>query len=183
MENKKVIPTWLSVIFAILSLGALAYNVYQVYLIAPFGFSLSLLVIIISIATNCVALVYSCNGYKKDASIYFLLTCIGIGLLSACNLFIYAPYIYESKYLLVNFTTALISFGVAAIFAIAKDLGKKKSYILCWIFVLAMIADIVISIPIGWFTVLLYLLSSVSRILLCIMVYAKYKDKEQREAK
>jgi len=180
MENKKVIPTWLSVIFTLLCVGALAYYVYQVYLIAPFGFSLSLLVIIILIATNCVALVYACNGYKKDASIYFLLTAIGIAIVTACSLYMYAPYIYESTYILIDFTTALIGFAVAAIFAVAKNLGKKKSYVLCSFFLLALIIDVVISIPLGWLTVVIYLASAVHRILFCIMVYAKYRDKDAR---
>ena len=181
MENKKAVPAGIDILMIICSLVCIVGTVYSmVYVESLSGFAAVIWVIscVLVIIELGLALVYSLAGYKKDSARYFHWFGIGFALIGMVSCLMGEA--------LVVMVFQLISFGCACILAVAKDLGKVKSYVLVGVTVLCSLVLLVIKIFVFGTTIekcgpIVGVL--IITIIYGIMVMAKYMDKDSRGTK
>ncbi|MBD3107272.1 hypothetical protein IEO70_02755 [Bacillus sp. AGMB 02131] len=172
MEKKKVIPTWVGIVNLILVLGSMAWTIYSMLYTEVQGHEIeSMIIHALTLVLLFMALLYCVMGYKNKSNLFF-----------DCVVYLYTGVVFVTSLLVREGPIFLLiisnlSFGILSILAIAKDIGKKKSFILCRINVLLALVRIIAYVavvrefPGGMFGN--FLLS----IILGIMVYTKYTEK------
>lgn len=178
MEKKKVVPVWVSVINLILAVCGLAWTGYSMMTVTPpNGHALeSQINQGLIMACLIVAAIYCLAGYKKSAAVFFKVV---VSLYAAIT-FVAVLLVHEGPLFLTVIST--LAFGILCVFAVAKDLGKTKSYVLCWLNIVLAALRVVLyvivegQLPGGLFSNLLL------AVILGIMMYAKYADKAARAA-
>ena len=176
MKKKRAIPAWFNIINLILVIGSIVWTIYSMFTAAPpDGHVLeSEAIHVLTLIPMLGALLYCATGYKKSSAGYFnLFIYLYTAVVFATSLFIRTGPIFLSVF-------SIISFGILCVLAIAKDVGKKKSFVLCGLnMFLAIIRIIAYFITTGQFPGGMFgnlLLAGI----LGLMVYAKYADKTAR---
>lgn len=187
MENKRILPVWANILIIVLCLGALALYLYDIYLINPdsiLSITTVLIADILGIIIYCLSIIYCTNMFKKNSALYYILFCVFAAAFIGLNLYNVGPLtIFSSFYFYsIFFFLDLISFAIFSIFAVAKNLGKKKSLTMAIIYLVITVIETLVSIPLGLNAVLNSLTLVVVGVVFGIMVYAKYVEKGQREA-
>jgi len=182
MEERKIIPTWVTVVFMLLVVGSLIINFLSFSQDALYG-TIYVVQRIIGCWAFLLALIYGLTGYAKSSAVLFKVFCAMDALSVFIYLFIMLQSFSQSTSDYLAFGAMLICFAIISIFTFAKDLGKKVSYILVAIMFATYIIDALTQPTVN----VTYVLASYSRIVLIvvffIMVFAKYKDKAQRGSK
>lgn len=139
---------------------------------------------------NIVALLsamhYIVRGYTKDSAKYYK---VFAGLFALSSL-VSLLYMYvDAEDTLFQVASTAVIFGLIIILAVAPNLGKKRSLILCGIAIVIRLADLIVAFftvkesawPL-WMIYMSYFSQLVLAVLLGIMNYAKYLDKAARHS-
>lgn len=177
MKDKKEVPQWLSALLVVLILGCMAWTVRSI-IRNPVSEEIKSALMIFSVLVLLLlvfSLAYRLGGYKKDAALYFMgyihlyaLTTLvaALGLRSIAD--VHLP------------LCETLSFGILCAMAIAKDLGRRKSFILCGVLILCKLMVVVVTL-VNKAAVTGGIVSDILlAVMLGIMVYAKYEDKKSR---
>jgi len=185
MENKRILPVWANILIIVLCLGALALYLYDIYLINPdsiLSITTVLIADILGIIIYCLSIIYCTNMFKKNSALYYILFCVFAAAFIGLNLYNVGPLTIFSSIYSIFFFLDLISFAIFSIFAVAKNLGKKKSLTMAIMYLVITVIETLVSIPLGLNAVLNSLTLVVVGVVFGIMVYAKYVEKGQRGA-
>ena len=135
---------------------------------------------IVCIAALIFGLVYSFNGYKKDAAKYYK---IFMYLYLLSSLVAVSTY-FEGTKLIIFISNIIVSICLFVL-AFAKDIGKEKSNF-CALLTLALsLAKLLFALqgPTNMAGISAEFASVALACVLCVFVSAKYKDKEARGSK
>jgi len=187
MENKRVVPVWVSLIFTVLCIGSIGVNLYYIEAAAALSLVLVLAEVFCSIAF-VFALTYCWMEYKKNVALFFSLFCWLYALSFAFSIFarIQVAYVLDGTTLSapnLSFALAIIPFGLSCVFTEAKDLGKRKSLCMSAIILLCAIVDFVMGLNGETATIMIFATKLALALSFFIMVCAKYRDKASRGSK
>jgi len=128
------------------------------------------------------AFAYYFVGYKKKGNLYYRLFSGFLALKEMLAIMYIGVYENVPAYTFIIFT---ICFGVYLILAVAKDLGKKLSFVLASINIaLSAFAFAYVAMNVKYISVITYNSTRlILTLVLIIMVYVKYNDKEIRGTK
>ena len=195
MNQKKVIPTWLSAVFLILVIACIAWNIgdicgiYQRSIVdLPFDnakpeaaqsiskfdfkdfvvrFKLDTVSVILA---SIAALVYCLAGYKKEASIFF-----------KTFVYLFVFYAFVTTFMGASQLFTVIEFGLLCALALSFNLGKTRSYIYTGLLIIcSIVKNIILAVDMGLSSANASVSEFLLVIILGIMVYAKYQDKAAR---
>ncbi len=180
MENKRVVPVWVSVVLLTICVITLIIQIKALVLsINPFNPYVFVNIVFYVLAILS-AVFYCLYGYKKSAAKFFFLTTVFMLLTE-----------FTAVIVNVSYTEVLPAvFGVVAccclsVLSFSKDLGKTKSFAFSWIVACVYLLN-TINFVINWGTAYLVTIAfnnlSIAVIFL-LMVYAKYQDKAARGTK
>jgi len=128
------------------------------------------------------AISYCMIGYKKNGNLYFRLFSAFLALKEMAAITWVGV---NEEVPAFTFILMLICFACALIIAVAKDLGKKLSYVLVIAYIMVSIFTLTyVLMNTVYFCVVTY---NATRLLLAlvlgVMIYAKYQDKKDRNTK
>ena len=137
-----------------------------------------------SLAAICASLMYLFYGYKKNASSYFRGFMIAYALSQLAGLVIAGQNAEETG---LGILLVGAVYGPVLVMAIAENLGKKKSYILCGIAVLLQIGVLVGAVltrgtaEVGGIFLMRAYMQLTLAVTMTLMTVAKYEDKAARK--
>jgi len=184
MENKKIVPVWVSDLLIALSITTMIYIGWYTFACDYFALAIvtnSLLCLIL-----IDAMYYCVQGYKKKDAKSFNLFSILFMIATGLNVFnmvyhaIYAKAIIEDT---ISIAMLLISFGALNVLSFAKDLGKKKSYCFVSIVIVASAINTIVQYFIAPEAILCAFGAVIAAVIYFIMIYGKYIDKQARGSK
>jgi len=178
MEKKRVVPIWVTVIYSLLCVGAIAIDVYGLFNngIGAIGYLTYSVEIIATLLAAC----YCITGYKKSSSGFFKAVIIFLLITAVLTLtFIVSLQMY------FQFYSELIVFGCLCVFAVAKDLGEKRSLIMALLMLISYAASAIYFVCNFGFNRYIspYITGMLISAIVLIMVIAKYRDKTARGTK
>lgn len=179
MEERKDIPIWIGVVGLLLVVASLFFDCTELKACIQQGITvLGSLDYVVTMFTLMFAALYFMLGYKKNSAIYYKMFvwsyAVGMGVLVL---------LMEGKPL-VFIISSLINYGILFVLAVGKDLGKVRSYILCILGLLLETLSVILFIRIFGTQYISCMSSKVLlSILLLVMIYAKYADKDSRGTK
>jgi len=181
MENKRIVPVWLSVLMAILCAGALAVNIYSICTADSFIINY----VIFAFSALC-SLFYCIHGFSKKPQLFYRICIASFGLAEIAAALSTLIALFLADRLDKLNAVSMISYLLAAILLFSlgfgKDLGKKASKV-CGYIVLALTAvnAAIITASFGFGVMSgIGFGGLVLSVITLIMVYAKYKDKDAR---
>jgi len=180
MENKKVIPLWLSVVLVLLCGATVAVNFAWMVTIehAPvdiFAIALDILVVLLAIS-------YFVYGYRKDAAVFYRL----FSSIFMCSKIFVLPVVMTAGLapsMLIILRVFECAFAIAL--GVGRDLGKKVSLALVWAIAgIEVINAIGVYMNAAVFSDQLFVLTRAGGVVIAaifvIMTIAKYRDKTSR---
>lgn len=180
---------WLSAIMMILTVTAIMANIWSLTLVK--GIWIYKVLSILSVLACLVALYYGLKGYRKNEAAAYKTYIILYAFIPWVSTISHGFYL-EGTMAAVTTGCMALQFACAAIIAVAENLGKKKSLILCGIIVTLTFAAFVVCVFVspGFFRGgdvigTLSMIRTGSNTLLAFVAFvltmAKYKDKQLRE--
>ncbi|MCQ2450973.1 MAG: hypothetical protein MJ080_03240 [Clostridia bacterium] len=186
MEKKRVMPIWLTVVFIVVCLGALALNVIAASKAYVSSLSADNLltdtVLMINYITNVLAflfaVLYGFYGYGKNAA-----ACYSFVLISMLFTDFISVLATVGNKILIPTAMGVISVACLSVLFMAENLGKKKSYTLAIVLCITYIVRTIVFICQNAFSKSYNaIVTNIAFALVCIvLVYAKYKDKKLRK--
>lgn len=181
MENSK--SRSLSVFpLALIGLLTLACVLQLTYILFAANTSVLLKVeIITDILASAVAFIYLVRGYSKSEAKYYKISMFA----ALVNALVVAVVSTGEKIEYVPLIMCIIAFALIAFLTFGKNLGKKTSYLCCGLLVLIRVSGM-ISIaltsqdPLTDTSFILVLAQLVLSFTICMIAYAKYRDKTAR---
>ena len=175
MENKKrIIPVWLMGILIALIAGNIVICLVNTLEQGSPDIYISS---IFTCAACAFAIYYFLGGFGKDSSDMMI-------LFDICYALSYFVLIFSRVKLnnLALLAPPVISYGVMNVMTLAKNVGKKKSYYLCAVLTICFVADLVLHTLNGYYTDLWGTVTGqgILSVAYGIMIYAKYRDKDER---
>jgi len=175
MEKKTAVPKWVNYVLVIILTAIIVNNVITIISSEdPFGVNLNYIAFLNIIA--CTPAIYYClSNHEKTAGKAYIVFCAVYAVTELLKLFLRG----QSGISIVVITPALV-FASLVVLCLAKDLGKKKSYILALLVVALSVVDLIYVIVNSYDAIMYMSQNIILSICLFMMVYAKYKDKELR---
>jgi len=185
--KKRVVPIWASVLMLVLCSLAITLNLIGT-LKTNYELIQKLVYFLVPSASAIFAIGYCVMGYKKKPQLFYRLSIGAFGITELLRVITITNYqIIPDPIQIIN-DPRMLGHSIEAIclliIALAKDLGAKKSKIISSVvFFVALIItiDVTISSGIG-ITIGIRLTNLILAIKCCIMVYAKYEEKANRNA-
>jgi len=178
MDTKRVIPIWVSVIYTVLCVAAIAFEIVGLFLnkTGAIGYVTFAFEIITTVLAAC----YCFTGYKKSSAVFYKAVILS---LMVVTVLILAHMVTLQLYF--QFFAELIIFGCLSVFAVAKDIGEKRSFILALLIMVSSVVSFVYFICMFGISIYIcsYITSFLISVIVLIMVYAKYADKAARGTK
>lgn len=141
MDEKRVMPVWVSAVFIVLILAAIIVNIFLMPQESEMGIEYVLLKIA-DCAACLAALLYCAAGFRKESSRFFLLFGILYLISVMMQLFPRAMELDRTFSSILLYASGLCAFGVMCVFTVAKNLGRKKSLILALILFVCSVLDV-----------------------------------------
>lgn len=177
-EEKKEVPIWIGIVGLILIITCIIFDCNELKISIETNMSvLGSLDYVCTMLTLLFAALYFMMGFKKDAAPYYKLFAWMFAI-STC-VFVLAVRTMPIVFVIIG----LINYAILSILAVAKDLGKKKSFILCIISIVVSAAAIVLFCILNAGSVITMASKLLLSVLLFVMVNAKYADKGIRGTK
>lgn len=180
MTDRKGVPRWLEIVLIVIILCGMAWTLYSIFTLqVPEEFAAGMQVTHgFLLLTLFAALIYCIKGCGKASADWFMFFLIMFTVMK----FVFAVAARKATSALVP-VTEVIPFGMLCVLAVAKDLGKNKSFILAVVVLLASLVQFMFltlegnSLPASAFG------SVILSVVLLVMLEAKYEDKATRGSK
>lgn len=175
MENREAIPKWLNYVLIIILTAIIINNAVTIVSSDdPFGVNLNYVAFLNIIA--CTPAMYYClSNHDKNASKAYIIFCVIYAITELLKLLL-----RTKAGVSIVLLPPTIVFASLVVLCLAKDLGKKKSYILAGIVVVMSAIDLVY-VLVNYSESTMYMFQNlILSGCLFMMVYAKYKNKELR---
>lgn len=173
MENRRVVSIWISAI-----LFALSESADILWLVDLFERELSgssILSMIFLIAAIAFSVIYCLKNYQKNAATYYK---TGFALFLIANAICVYVTITERFYL--GTACSVIVVVSLLIITFTKDLGKVRTFVLAFAILFCSVVEFLAKLLRFGYDNSLFIIAVISALIILIMVYTKYEDKEAR---
>ena len=179
--SKKLNKTLLVLVYALLVVA----TGLCIYLLVDKSISYPIGLIAMNLASVTVAFAYFIVGYTKDAAKYFKLAMLFDAATYVLNFLYLAifpfPLIVDPN-IFISVTLIMIMYGNSLIIAIAKDLGKKASYLIYGTNTFLYLVNLILTISEDKASLIMAIVWLIISVVGLVMIKAKYIDKANRNA-
>jgi len=171
MEEKKVVPMWLSAVVFVLAIASIVIDFIEIT-----HSSQSILLPAIDIIVVMMTMFYCIASYTKSGSTFYKAFCV----MFLISKIVVIPKAFINHLPAIIIILMIAKCVLAAVLAFVPNLGYKLSYIFIGAIVVISIVDIFVD-PNGYVSGIFGKIAGILiPIIYGILVYAKYKDKKSR---
>lgn len=175
MENRRIVSIWISAILFALSESAVILCLVDMFERELTGFSI--LSMIFFIAAIAISVTYCLKNYQKKAAAYYK---TAFALYLVANAF--CVYVAFTEQFYLSMVCSLILVVSLLILTFVENLGKVRSVVLAFAILFFSVVEFVTKLLRFGYDNSLFITAIISALIILIMVYTKFEDKEARYA-
>lgn len=175
MENKRVVSIWISAILFALSESADILCLVDIFEREMTGFSI--LSMIFFIAAIAFSVIYCLKNYQKKAAANYKMAFVLYLIANAICVYVN----FTEQFYLGVACSAIVVVGLS-ILAFVKDFGKVRTFVVAFAILFFSVIEFVAKLLRFGYDNSLFITAILSALIMLIIVYTKYKDKEARHS-